>query len=615
MRKSRADTENTKVRLRLRLGRNDSDISKAHGFLSNKARLWLNATTYMRNSVRFSSSLPEISALHLLRSTPLLSRRFLRSLPFQSGQTVSFQRIRTWEDSANRTEPVAAPSRGMDDDYDNISAQLNDDESLADDITVASASFMAEDDRYDMSQQGTGHRKRKRDDALQTAQNAHDQAHMLYADDLLDYFMLTHDSDTVTKPEPPLNFQPDWIIDTDGHTALHWGASMGDMSVVKELVKHGANLSVQNVRGETPLMRSVMFTNCQDKQSMPSVVKELISTIEMTDFCQATALHHAAAITISRQKHHSSRYYLDVILNKMQEVMEPDQVQRILDARDIEGNTAVHIAAKNGARKCVRALIGRGASTDILNNDKLTAEDWIRELHSRHERNQAGSSSPYAPDYALTMPEDTRRTTTHLSEAAMSIESKIMPLMHEKFQDLAASFDEEFTEKEVSEKAAKRILRTTLEELHTINNNILDIQFEEDQEVEEHKKAHVAHLEQEVTSLIEQQQKLQLLSRTQHETSKSNGHMIAEDDVAERAMLAKVLVDQQDRRLKLVEQYREALSLAGAGEKGEIYRKLISKCIGSEVDMMDEEILNSLLEQLKDDEHGREGETVHPDDL
>jgi len=67
----------------------------------------------------------------------------------------------------------------MDDEYDNISA-LNDDGSVADDTTVASASYAPEDDRFDMSQQSNGHRKRKRDDH---AQSIIEQNHVLYSDD------------------------------------------------------------------------------------------------------------------------------------------------------------------------------------------------------------------------------------------------------------------------------------------------------------------------------------------------------------------------------------------------------------------------------------------------
>jgi ankyrin repeat protein len=520
------------------------------------------------------------------------------------------------EDSTNSTEPVAAPR--VAEDYDNISAQLNDDESMPDDITVASASFMGDDDRYDASQPSTGHRKRKREEQ---AQNAIDQAHIVYSDELLDFFMLSADAAAITpKPEPPPNYQPDWIIDTEGHTALHWASAMGDIEIMKQLKRFGATLNHPNVKGETPLMRAVLFTNCLDKQSMPGVVKELIASIDSVDYCGATALHHAAAVTTLRQKHHCARYYLDVVLNKMQEVLEPDHVRRILDAQDINGNTAIHIAAKNKARKCVRALMGRGASTDILNNENLTAEDLIQELnaHRKMERYAAASSSPFAPDsnhrrsFQDAIGEDpAHQDVSHISEAAMSIESKVTPLVLEKFHELARSFDEELKEKEESEKEARRILLATHDELEAIRVQILDITYHDDPpEVHEQKLQHLAHLEKVVTSLIEEQQQIQLLARTQHEESKQNGHMsTGDDDLAERLLLAREVNKQQEKRKMLVEKYRDALAMAGAGENGEKYRRLISKCVDQDVETMDEN-LDSLIDQLKQQENDRSAETI-----
>ena len=508
------------------------------------------------------------------------------------------------------------------DDYDNISAQLNDDESVADDTTVASASFMGEDDRYDLSQQSTGHRKRKREEHVQ---NVTEQAHVVYSDELLDYFMLSRDSEGGHAPEPPTNFQPDWLIDTDAHTAMHWAAAMGDIDVMKQLKRFGANLAIPNMRGETPLMRAVLFTNCQEQQTMPSVVKILIGTIDSVDFCHSTALHHAAAVTSSRQKHQTARYYLDIILNEMQAVFEPEHVQRLLDMQDMNGNTAIHIAASHKARKCVRALMGRGASTDIPNNENITAEDLIQELNEsrKADRHPAASSSPFAPDsqrhlsfHDAVGDPSTHRTLSHHSEAAMSVESKITPLMLEKFQDLARSFDEELMDKDDSEKEARRILNTTHIELGTIREQILDLGIaEDDPETEEQTKAQLARVEQMVTSLIEQQQQIQLLSRAQHEESKTNGHMMQSDDeIGERAMQAKMLNEEQNRRQLLVGDYRDALSMAGAGEKGELYRRLISKCVDTPVESMDEN-LDSLIEQLMEDQGGIESETRDADPL
>ncbi|RDW71621.1 hypothetical protein BP6252_08184 [Coleophoma cylindrospora] len=514
-------------------------------------------------------------------------------------------------------KPAPAPRAPVEENYDNISAQLNDDET-PDDTTVASASFMDDDDRYDMSQPNTGHRKRKRDE--EPIPNPAEQAHVIYSDELLDYFMMSHDQGNIARPEPPPNFQPDWIIDSDAHTAMHWASAMGDVEIMKQLKRFGANLAQPNVRGETPLMRAVLFTNCQDKQSMPAVVRELIGTIDVTDYCQATALHHAAMMNASKQKHHCARYYLDIIINKCQEMYEPDHVQQILDAQDVDGNTALHIAAKFKARKCVRALMGRGASCDIANQEGVTAEELIQELNdSRRERFTQASSSPFAPDsqrhdsYNDPLSKDlTRLGASHHSEAAMSIESKITPAVLEKFQDLAKSFDEELIDRGHSEREAKRILTSTQVELAIIREQLLEIDFEEQNAAAQTatESAEFEHLHATVVNLVEQQQQLRLLDLVANEEMVSNGHVYS-DSPQERLMLAQRLNHEQERRQKLVSEFILALSMAG-GENGEVYRKLISNCVGIDVETIDEG-LDDLLEQLEADQQNREMEVVTAD--
>jgi transcription factor MBP1 len=189
-----------------------------------------------------------------------------------------------------------------------------------------------------------------------------------------------------SKPKPPLNYQPNWIVDSQGNTALHWASAMGDIEVVKELRKFGADIAAQNYLGETPLMCCVKYINCRARQSMPAVVKELIDTIDCVDFCWSTVLHRAATANIKEHKDEYAQYYLDVILSEMLEVLDPEPFQRILNAQDVNGNTALHIAAKDQARKSVIALLGRGAETDILNADKITAEEIILEMNMNRTR-------------------------------------------------------------------------------------------------------------------------------------------------------------------------------------------------------------------------------------
>ncbi|TVY49283.1 Cell division cycle-related protein [Lachnellula occidentalis] len=515
-------------------------------------------------------------------------------------------------DNADKIEPVAAPpARVIEDEYDNISAQLNDDESLADDVTVASASFMAEDDRYDMSRASTGHRKRKREE---NAQNAIDAAHVMYSDELLDYFMVSSDSDHVPKPEPPLNFQPDWIIDQDRHSAIHWAAAMGDVEIMRELRKFGANLAAQNVRGETPLMRAVLFTNCKDKGTMPIVVKELMSTVSCIDFCQATVLHHTAAVTVSSGKHKCARYYLDILLNKMQEELDPEHFQRVLDAQDVDGNTAIHIAAKNGARKCVRALMGRSPTMEIQNKDGVTAEILIQELNENTLRELRENRHAHAESYE-TPPPSKHQTPTHHSEAAMSVQQKVAPQMLQRFQELANSFDEELIEKNNSEKEARRIVNSTEVELSMLREQVLDLGFhEEDPETQAKKNKELAQLTQLTTSLIEQQQQMQLLASVNHEEGKSNGN-ITSDDIMERATLAKMLNEEQTKRRALVLRYREALSKAGGlGEKGDLYKRLLALCAPTNEEMTPEN-MDILIEQMTEEQKGLDREIFQADEV
>jgi hypothetical protein len=204
--------------------------------------------------------------------------------------------------------------------------------------------------------------------------------HEIYLQKLLDYFMskimLRKVDPLVKAPKPPPNFQPDWIVDNDGHTALHWASAMGDMKIIQQLKSFGASLACQNILGETPLMRAVRFTNCYDHRTIPAIVQELIMTIGAFDILQGTALHHAVAVlqkASSRER--AAKFYISAIVKGIREHFGSEYVQRILDAQDMDGNTALHIAAKEMAQECVTELQKLGATTDIRNNDGFSPSD------------------------------------------------------------------------------------------------------------------------------------------------------------------------------------------------------------------------------------------------
>ncbi|CCF42509.1 hypothetical protein CH063_12486 [Colletotrichum higginsianum] len=508
--------------------------------------------------------------------------------------------------SANSMQGVPPPPE----EYDVGDSVMNDDDT-PDNLTVASASYMGEDDRFDMSHHSTGHRKRKREEAIHDLTQ---QQHSVYGDELLDYFLLSRNEKPAYRPEPPPNFQPNWIIDSEEHTALHWASAMGDVEVIKQLRRFGAGLNVQNVRGETPLMRAVHFTNCYEKQTFPQVMKELFDTVDARDASGGTVIHHAAVMKNGRVVSHScSRYYLDNILNKLQETHDPAYVQQLIDAQDEQGNTALHLAAQRNARKCIRALLGRQASTNIPNNEGVRAEDLIAQLNAtKKERGPQRSSSPFAPDsqrhvsFRDAMPERNISSknlalSSFNSEAANTVHARITPLIMEKFQDLAGSYDEELREKDNAEKEARRILSNTQAELAAVRQQIaeLEAQLEPDEGAAQI-MSEANRAKHQVMSLITHQNRLHVQQAVDQEISKLNGD-VDEASYEDRLALAKQLQTMVSEQRQSESDYVEALSMVGTGENIDKYRRLLRKCLPpADAENLDEN-LDNLIEMMEED--------------
>ncbi|TQN70140.1 Cell division cycle-related protein res1/sct1 [Colletotrichum shisoi] len=509
--------------------------------------------------------------------------------------------------SANSMQGVPPPPP---EEYDVGDSVMNDDDT-PDNLTVASASYMGEDDRFDMSHHSTGHRKRKREEAIHDLTQ---QQHSVYGDELLDYFLLSRNEKPAYRPEPPPNFQPNWIIDSEEHTALHWASAMGDVEVIKQLRRFGAGLNVQNVRGETPLMRAVHFTNCYEKQTFPQVMKELFDTVDARDASGGTVIHHAAVMKNGRVVSHScSRYYLDNILNKLQETHDPAYVQQLIDAQDEQGNTALHLAAQRNARKCIRALLGRQASTNIPNNEGVRAEDLIAQLNAtKKDRGPQRSSSPFAPDsqrhvsFRDAMPERNISSknpalSSFNSEAANTVHARITPLIMEKFQDLAGSYDEELREKDNAEKEARRILSNTQAELAAVRQQIaeLEAQLEPDEGAAQI-MSEANRAKHQVMSLITHQNRLHVQQAVDQEISKLNGD-VDEASYEDRLALAKQLQTMVSEQRQSESDYVEALSMVGTGENIDKYRRLLRKCLPpADAENLDEN-LDNLIEMMEED--------------
>lgn len=501
-------------------------------------------------------------------------------------------------------------------------------EETPDNDTVISESMLGDQDMITGSQYSASSRKRKRGADQMSVQ---DTQHQMWADALLDYFMLL-DSDEgfVAPPEPPSSVNLDRPIDDKGHSAMHWAAAMGDVEVVRELIRRGARIDCLSNNLETPLMRAVMFTNNHDKNTMSSMIKIFQQTVHRTDWFGSTVFHHIAATTSSSNKFVCARYYLDSIINKLSETWIPDEVARLLNAQDQNGDTAIMIAARHGARKCVRSLLGRNVSVDIPNKKGETADDLIRVLNQRrrtHGRPRQASSSPFAPplDHRLnvngshvesvgsaplmSLPFPTlsvREPQQYRSQTASHLMTKVAPTLLEKCEELAAAYESELQEKEAESIDAERVVKKRQAELEAIRKQVselagisngLHIDLGDD-EADQQQEDELRILVEEAESLLEIEQKAELRRLCASTPQNSTNSPM---DLNETMRLALLLYHAQVERQELVQEVIGNLSVAGMGEKQGVYKSLIAKALGEKEEDI-ESMLPEILKELEEAE-------------
>lgn len=534
---------------------------------------------------------------------------------------------------------VGPQSQLSEDPYDDHPAPLQPHifrDDTPDNETVVSESMLGDHDLLDPAPYSLDTRKRKRG---MDQMSLLDQQHQIWADQLLDYFMLLDHKDAYSWPEPPPSINLDRPIDEKGHAAMHWAAAMGDVGVVKELIHRGARIDCLSNNLETPLMRAVMFTNNFDKETMPSMVKIFQQTVHRTDWFGSTVFHHIAATTSSSNKYVCARWYLDCIINKLSETWIPDEVTRLLNAADQNGDTAIMIAARNGARKCVRSLLGRNVSVDVPNKKGETADDLIRDLNSRrrmHGRPRQASSSPFAPppehrlngfgsqlDGGPLLPissnlptaQSAREERTYRSQTASHLMTKVAPTLLEKCEELALAYEHELAEKEAESFDASRVVKRRQAELEAVRKQVSELENPErdldDEDIDRQQELELRRLVDEAESLLEVEQKAELrrlLSRTPMNAANQNSNS---EDLGEKMRLSVLLYRAQVERRDLVRAVVANLSVAGMSEKQGVYKGLIAKALGEreeDVESMLPEILRELEEaQTQERAEGLEG--------
>ncbi|KKY31621.1 putative ank-repeat protein mbp1 [Diaporthe ampelina] len=473
-------------------------------------------------------------------------------------------------------------------ELDRSSVAFRDD--TPDDQTVASGSYMAEDDADRMIL----HR------------------HTMYGEALLDYYALDMRDSSAPRPEPPTNFRPDFPIDKHQNTALHWASAMGDIDGVKHMKRFGPSLGARNMRGETPMMHAVNFTNAFDKQTFPAIMEELRESIAERDLSGRTVLHHAVSHAVSVKYRRPARYYVETILGKLQDTHESAFVEQLVNSQDVNGDTAIHLAAENKNTKIIRSLLGRGASTSIRNNKGMHAEEMIRELNEGIRSRSAmppPSSSPFAPP--LRRPsvsdalQDMWKNAEFRSEAAKAVQKRIAPSILQKSRHLAQIFEDEWQEKDEAEQEVRQILENTQEEAVAQMEELRrhESMLEPD-EVGAKTTAEAAQLRTQVTSMLKYQNRIAVQGKVHTELSMQvNGNSqgasseasIVDDETDRRQLASELLGRIRDLRT-LEEDLVDATGLKGMGQAIENYRYLLQLCLGQQAPGLDDNLDNMIRE-------------------
>ncbi|KAL9059904.1 MAG: hypothetical protein Q9162_000974 [Coniocarpon cinnabarinum] len=518
-----------------------------------------------------------------------------------------------------RRVPVPPQTRMNEVSFDAYSGQANEDE-VADQATISSASEngYAGSIRWP-TQSRSRKRKRGADQPQPTPQMSHeDQQHMMWSDELLDYFLLQR-GDHAPSPAPqiPNDININRPIDEQGNTALHWASAIGDIHLVHEFIQRGASINALTNTGATPLVRAVTFTNNYDRQSMSRLAESLFSTAGQRDCFQSTVFHHIAASTLSRSKYPMARYYFSEILSKLQQEFGVHGISELVNQQDKDGNTALFIAAKNGARKCVRLLTSFGARTDIPNLNGETAENFIMQLNERRRDRQRQLSSSPVPAMEASQPDGVAkaggfgsaqsRASQYASEAATLLASQLPSLITSRSEALAAAYEAELAERETEIREAERLLELRRQELSTMRKQAMSLSAQDNDD-------NVAAIEDEELKVVlndsrrwlEEEQVLELrkaLARQRgSQEARGEEHFKQQSSVRtlrEKLDLAKKIEEQQQRRAAILDDILEAQGLASRrDERHDIYKQLIMSALGIKADDV-EAMLPDILQELE----------------
>ncbi|CCF59349.1 hypothetical protein KAFR_0G03170 [Kazachstania africana CBS 2517] len=303
-----------------------------------------------------------------------------------------------------------------------------------------------------------------------------------YLSKLVDYFISNEMKSDKSVPHelltPPEHSAPyiDTPIDPEMHTAFHWACSMGNLPIVEALYGVGTSIRSINSQGQTPLMKSSLFHNSYTKRTFPRIFQLLHETVFDVDSNSQTVIHH---ITKRKSSTPSAVYYLDIVLSKLKDFAPQYRIELLLNSQDSNGDTALHIAAKNGDKSFFNTLIKNGALSTIPNKENQTPDEIMNKQQQKHLLLLEGQNNSVhnlntndaAMDDTLMSPSD---FIMYPSQAATRF-SRGIPNIVSSLKDIAELYNTNYQKRENYIKNVNKTIKSIDNSIKKIDTRSLEI--------------------------------------------------------------------------------------------------------------------------------------------
>ncbi|ESW98789.1 hypothetical protein KL918_001820 [Ogataea parapolymorpha] len=420
-------------------------------------------------------------------------------------------------------------------------------------------------------------------------------------------------------------------IDDNGQTALHLAATLGRISLVKELVSRGANRLRGDNDGQTALIRAVHATNCLEHSCFDQLLDYLYPAITVLDHKGRSVLHHIAYTCGRKGRNEACNYYLETLLEwvvKRGPHLPPGQqmsltsfMQEVVNIPDRNGDTCLNIAAMVGNKQIIQQLLEVGADPNKANKAGVKPVDCgidVASARTRLPQPTAVQSVPETPKLSsMKILESLQTFVSQLGrDFREELESKTKQVdeIHPKLREKTYKLSEKRKQFEELDKLVRKIgdYKTKIINLNNaireeeqrfveetkelpINSKTFDGDFDADEpftvwsvynEVErrlqETKDPAVS-----VADFINQLDPATLLASEQLE------------DLPPAVILEARINAYTKNNAMLIERTKNRRS--SSQELEQQFKRVIGLCIGSSVDEIDEKLLGSLLLSVEND--------------